>query len=410
VVGVLTDHLYRADRVFAVALLGCAGLLFLAARWCESEFPKMDEAYRAAAAGQRVAGRPVLDHPTDSDAVGGLTGPAPVEPTRKAVRDTLAGVNDDPAVRATAAATFVPLFGLMLAYCTCLQLALTLTTVITLRSLPDPGRQFTRVRLWGTVGWVAAGNAVGVWLAPVSPGPLYLAAGATAAVALYGLTLPRTAPLGKGRTVGEMVGLPALRLFRDRSFVVFTGAAFCSAALNQFYVVYGHRYLTDLKVPRPVQFMTVAQVVEVGCMFAIPLLNPRRNLKLLMAVGLGGYALRGAVLYAEWLPGVKAVGVPMHGWGYAFFFMMAALYLDREAPPHLRASAQGIVTFVAGGLGPWAGNLTAAAVVDRYRDGTVIDWPGVWLVAFAGNAVLFVAFVLLFRPPEPDRTGGTHAG
>ena len=87
-------------------------------------------------------------------------------------------MNDDPEVRRVAAETFRPLFGLMLAYCVGLQIGLTLTTVITLRNLPDPGG-FSRIRLYGTVGWIVAGYAIGQFLAAVSSQPLYLAAGAS---------------------------------------------------------------------------------------------------------------------------------------------------------------------------------------------------------------------------------------
>src|SRR5207244_7022649 len=141
-----------------------------------------------------------------------------------------------------------------------------------------------------------------------------------ALVGLYALTLPPTRPLGTGRSAAEMIGLPALRLFRDRSFVVFAAIAFVATAVNQFYVVYGHRYLADHGVPKPVLVMTIAQVVEVGCMFALPLLRPKEWMKALMAVGLAGYALRAAVMAVGWVPAVVALGVPMHGLGYTFFF------------------------------------------------------------------------------------------
>jgi MFS family permease len=92
----------------------------------------------------------------------------------------------------------------------------------------------------------------------------------------------------------------------------------------------------------------------------------------------------------------------MHGWSYAFYYMVAATYLDQEAPPHLRASAQGIITFASGGVGVWAGNVFAGWVVDHHRAGTVIDWRPVWLVPLVGSAVALVVFALFFRPP-PER-------
>jgi MFS family permease len=93
----------------------------------------------------------------------------------------------------------------------------------------------------------------------------------------------------------------------------------------------------------------------------------------------------------------------MHGWGYTFFFMVATTYLDREAPPHLRGSAQGIITFVSGGVGVWVGNSFAGWVVDRHRIGTVIDWRSVWEVPMLGCAAVLIAFVFLFHPRPGER-------
>lgn len=403
VVGLLADRLFAAQRVLGVTGLLCAGLLFLAANWCDTNFPRMDEAYRQAAAQEQVQGRPVLEQYARLEAASGVAAPAAINPLRDEVRRALDRVNDNPAVRSAADAAFGPLFALMLAYCISLQLGLTLTTVTTLRNLPDPGG-FSRTRLFGTVGWIVTGNVVGLALTSVSSEPLYLATAATAIFAVYAFTLPSTPPKGTGRSVAEAFGLPALRLFRDRSFTIFVIVAFISTAMNQFYGVYAHRYLTDLGIGEPVQIMTLGQVCEVGVMFAIPWLGPRRRMKVLMVAGLIGWVVRGFTLTWGWIPAVIAVGVPMHGWSYAFYFIVAATYLDREAPPTLRASAQGIITFVSGGIGVWAGNLFAGWVVDAHRTGTVIDWSAVWQVPMIGSAIALLIFVVMFRQPPVHKT------
>ncbi len=402
VIGILSDQLFRGEVVLGVTSLLCAGLLLAAGHWCDVNFPKMDAAYRAAAARERVNGVPPLEL---FDQLNGK--PAATDSDRRLrdeVRRALDRVNDDPQVRAVAAATFERLFVLMLAYCICMQLSLTLTTVISLRNLPDPGHSFFRVRLFGTVGWIAAGNTVGFFLRPASSDVLYLAAAGSVMTGLYAFTLPKTPPMAAGRSVGEIFGLPALRLFLDRSFVIFAAVAFLTTVNNQFYVVYGHRYLMDHGVPEPVQLMTIAQVVEVCCMFLLPILRPKDRMKWLMVVGLGGYALRGIVMMIGWVPAVIALGVPMHGWSYTFFFVVAATYLDREAPPHLRASAQGIITFVCGGVGVWLGNIFAGWVVDHHRVGTAIDWSAVWQTPLVVCAILVIGFVVLFHPPRLEMT------
>lgn len=402
-IGVLTDRLFRGERVLGTACVLGSALLCAAGYLCDEQLPRMDAAYRAAAQQHLVEGRPTLEQRArlESEAVP----EAEAASLREQIRRALDRVNEDRTVRAVAAAAFTPLFLVMLAYCICMQLAMTLTTVVTLRNLRDPTHDFSRVRLFGTVGWIAAGIAIERLVRPATTDVLYLGALGTLLVGLYAFTLPATRPHGHGRTLGEAFGLPALRLFRDRSFIVFMAIAFLTTIMNQFYVVYGHRYLTDLGVPRAAEVMTIAQVCEVACMFAIPFANPRHRMKLLMAIGLGGYALRAAVMTLGWVPGVIALGVPMHGWGYAFFFMVAATYLDREAPPHLRSSAQGIITFVAGGVGVWVGNMAAGAVVDQHRVGTSIDWQAIWQIPLGVCLALWIAFMVFFKPPPAEESG-----
>ena len=398
-IGILTDRLFRAERVLGAASLLSAGLLLAAGLVCDGAQPRMNAAYLESAASCLVDGRPALEQ---LDRRHDLHDPRDVE-FRNRVRAALDPVSEDPTVRRIAAETFWPLFALMFGYSLCMQLCLTLTTVIGLRNVADPARDFSRIRLFGTVGWIASGIAIEAFFRPATTDVFYVGAAGTALIGLYAFTLPATKPLGTGRSAFEAFGLPALRLFKDRSFVVFFVVAFIATAMNQFYVVYAHRYLKDHDVPAPALVMTIAQVVEVGCMFALPYLRPKDWMKPLMLFGLAGYALRCVVLANGWTPAVIALGVPMHGWGYTFFFLVAATYLDREAPPHLRGSAQGIITFVSSGIGVLVGNMFSAAVVDRYRQGTIIDWTPVWEVPLVVCSVVLVAFAVLFQPPLEKR-------
>jgi hypothetical protein len=301
--------------------------------------------------------------------------------------------------------TFAGLVVLLAAYCFFLQLVQTLANVITHRNHPAGAAGYAHMRLFGTVGWVVAGNLIALLLVAVSAQPLWLAAGSTALFALSTLTLPPTPPLSHDRRL-----MPALRLLRNPTFNVFLAACFLSAAANQFYAVYIHRALTDLGVSLPERLMTVAQVLEVGCMAAIPWLKPVRNMKLLMLLGLGGYLLRAVALCGWSKLWVVALAVPLHGWSFAFFFVVAQTYLKRVSTPDIAAGAQAILTFVAGGVGVCGGNLLAGWVVGGHRVGTVTDWPAVWLVPLVGCAAAFALFLVAFRQPRTLAVEGEPAG
>jgi nucleoside transporter len=318
--------------------------------------------------------------------------------------DLYDGRNADPAD------AVAPLFVLTLGYAVGTQITLTLTNVISFRNLPDGDRVFWYVRLTGTFGWIVAGFAVGWALNPISPQPLYVAAVTSLALAGFALLLPHTPPKGYGRPVREVVGLPAARMLGDRRFVVFAATLLLCNMMNQFYPLFVPPYLKDLGVQldlgaggvvAPEVIMTLAQWCEIGCMAATPFLLQRLGLKRLMVLGLAGLVLRNVLLYSAFTPGIVAVALPMHGWGYAFFGMLGAYFVDREAPPHLRAGAQSLVTFVGSGPAVMAGNFLASSAVELNRTGDTTNWPAVWLVPLAGYVAALVVFVALFRePPE----------
>ena len=352
-IGPLADRWFRADRVVTVGAFASALLLALAALWCEA---------------------------------------------RRAVIAATTGVEQDDAVRLT----FLVLFAILLVYSFFLQLSLTLSNVIVHRHHPSGGAGYSHMRMFGTIGWVVVGNLLSLTLEPLSAQPFWLAAGSAAAFGVFALALPATPPLSR-----ETKLLPALRLLTNRAFVVFLVAAFLASVTNQFYAVYIHRVLIDLGVPRPESVMTLGQVVEVGCMFVIPWMHPVRYLKPLMLLGLGGFLLRAAVMTSGDATAIVLVAVPMHGWSFAFFYVVAQTYLKRVATPDIAAGTQALVSFVSGGVGVGVGNLLAGQLIAAHRVGDATDWPAVWLTPLAICAGTFALFLLAFRPPavaadEPD--------
>lgn len=354
VVGLLADRWFAADRVLSAAHVLMASLMTGAAVWC----------------------------------------------------DLYDGRTADPAD------AVAPLFALTLGYAIGTQITLTLTNVISFRNLPDGDGVFWYVRLTGTFGWIVAGFVIGWALNPISPQPLYVAAVTSVALAAFAFVLPHTPPKGHERPVREVIGLPAVKMFGDRAFVVFAGVLLLCNMMNQFYGLFVPSYLSDLGVRldlgalgvvAPEVIMTLAQWCEIGCMAATPFLLRRFGLKRLMILGLAGLVLRNAALYSANVPSVVALALPMHGWGYAFYGMLGAYFVDREAPPHLRAGAQSLVTFLGSGPAVMVGNVLASNTVQLNRTGDATDWNAVWLVPLIGYVVAFAVFVALFRePPEKE--------
>jgi len=294
-----------------------------------------------------------------------------------------------------------PLFALLLGYALAFVPTLTLTTVIALRNLATPAETFGRVRLVGTFGWVVSGFAVDGLVNPVSPDPLFLAAGTAASLGVAAFFLPHTPPRGHGRSAAEVIGLPALKMFADRAFVGFAAAALLAAMTNQFYTLFAARFLAEVGVARPEEVLTLGQWCEMACMAVVPWLVRWFGLKPVMLAGLTGWAVRAAVLAWGPVPVKVWVGVPLHGVGYVLFSIVAALFVDREAPPHLRAGAQSLVTFLGSGPAVLAGNWLAGLVGGAYLTPAGADWPAVWAFPALGGCLAVLVFILLFREPAP---------
>jgi MFS family permease len=251
--------------------------------------------------------------------------------------------------------------------------------------------------LFGTVGWIVVNVAMDELGQPVSAQPLYVAAAGSLAMGVYSFTLPHTPPAKMGKGIGEALGLPALRLFRQADFRTLIVCALCMAAVQQFYGVFTNPFLHDLGAAKPTELQTLAQVSEVVCLIAFPAVLARFGFKVTLAIGVFGWVVRNALFATGWLPAIAAVGLPLHGMCFSFFFLVSNVYVDRHSPLHLRASAQGILTFTVAGVGTLSGNWLSARVLEANDGPDGVNWTWFWLVPAAAAAAVFIYFVIFFR-------------
>lgn len=311
---------------------------------------------------------------------------------------------------ANPAAAFWPLFALMLAYSIAVMIGITTGTAKTLRNLANPASHFGRVRLVGTLGWVVTVIIACYFYNPLSPEPFYVGAASHALLALITPLLPHTPPLGRGKPLAEVVGLPAITLFQDPSFVLFMATAFTAAAMAQFYTVFGNVCCGALGVPHPEIMFSSSQVVEMTCMLTIPFVVRRWGLKAVLAAGLCAWAVRNGIFMSENVPWILVIGIPLQGLGYTYFTIVGSLYIDREAPTHLRAGAQSLLTFFASGPGTLTGNYLAGHVVAAASHDGLTNWTNVWLVPAIGCTVITVVFVIFFHEPPPKAASLSAGG
>jgi nucleoside transporter len=296
-------------------------------------------------------------------------------------------------------------YPILIVYTLCYMPTLALTNSISFHNMKDPAREFPGVRVLGTIGWIVAGYVIDLLGFGRSAGMFQSAAAASVALGLFCLVLPHTPPakLGHAIRVRDVLGLDALKLMKERSFLIFVIASFLICIPLSFYYAFANPFLSQIGVTNPTSKMTLGQWSEIGFMIIMPWFFVRLGVKWMLIVGMAAWTTR-YLLFSYGDAGSLAwmlyIGILLHGICYDFFFVTGQIYTDQKAPGELRAAAQGFIAFVTLGVGMFIGSVVSGRVVDMYRlSDTLNDWQKIWMVpALAAGAVL-VVFALLFRPP-----------
>lgn len=319
------------------------------------------------------------------------------------------------------------LFGLLLYNLTYMP-TLALVNAISFRQMETPEKQFPKVRVWGTFGWIVAGLVISFILSRFYPDvektavPLKMAAIASILLGLYSFTLPQTPPqnVGKKISAGDILGVKALSLMKQKSFFVFVLCSLLISIPLAFYYSFTNLYLNDLGMEGAAAKQSLGQMSELGFMILMPLFFSRLGVKKMLLVGMLAWVVRYA-FFASGNLGPMAwmlyAGILLHGVCYDFFFVTGQIYVDKKATKDIRASAQGFITLVTYGIGIGLGNVVAGWVLDAFtRAGAVADkpiynWKAVWWIPAIFAAVIALFFAVTFKDREADQapTGSLEA-
>lgn len=283
-----------------------------------------------------------------------------------------------------------------------------LANAISFHQMEAPDAQFPKVRVWGTIGWIIAGLLITFiqfnfyQKIEASSLPMKIAAIASILLGLYAFTLPHTPPQKSGQkvTFGDIIGVKALRLMKEKNFLIFVISSLLICIPLAFYYNFTNMFLNDLGMSGVAGKQSMGQMSEVIFMLLMPWFFKRLGVKKMLLVGMLSWILR-YILFANGNIGAMVwmlyLGILLHGICYDFFFVTGQIYVDKKASKDIRASAQGFYALITYGIGIGLGSMVSGQIVDLFTSQGNKDWTGIWWVPAIFAAAVTVFFVFTFK-------------
>lgn len=279
----------------------------------------------------------------------------------------------------------------------------------------DVIKDFPPIRVWGTIGFIAA-----MWLTNLTGNKatsmqFYFAGGGAVILAIYSFTLPKCPPsksISKNASWTEMLGLNAFKLFANYKMALFFIFSMLLGASLQLTNMYGDTFLSDFeKIPEYADsfvsrystiVMSISQISETLFILAIPFFLKKFGIKKVMLMSMFAWVFRF---------GLFAFGVPVgiglffillsnivYGMAFDFFNISGSLFVEETTDEKIRSSAQGLFMMMTNGFGAILGSRLSGNIIDKYFTTTVgKDWHGIWLVFAIYSLIIAILFAILFK-------------
>jgi len=255
---------------------------------------------------------------------------------------------------------------------------LALSNSLAMHNITDSEKQFPLIRVFGTLGWIAAGFAVSLMKWDADVNMFYMAGVFAIVLGGYSFSLPHTPPQSAGEplTVWQIFGADAIVLLKNRSYLVFLIASFLICIPLAFYYQMAARFATASGMESPALKMSFGQVSEVFFMVVMPLFFARLGVKWMLFVGMLAWTVRYGLFAGASLSGTEWMvlsGILLHGICYDFFFVTGQIFTDKVAPKKIRSQAQGLLVICTLGLGMFIGAQIGARVEQHYTPDNTAD-------------------------------------
>jgi len=288
-----------------------------------------------------------------------------------------------------------------------------LVNSVSFNQMKDPEKEFSNIRVFGTIGWIVAGLLISFlfhWDTEENTkqgmlkNTFLMSAVASLFLGLFSFTLPKTPPSKSSNekiSLKEIIGLDALKLLKDKNFAIFFIASILICIPLAFYYQNAHPFLSSIGVTNPTGKMTIGQISEVLFMLLLPIFFARFGFKKTILVGMLAWAVR-YVLFAFGNAGdlsfMLIIGIALHGVCYDFFFVSGYIYTNSKAGEKYKSAAQGLITLATYGVGMLIGFEIAGVITDSYKiSDKEFDYKMIWLIPSIIAAIVFLLFSVFFK-------------
>ncbi len=272
----------------------------------------------------------------------------------------------------------------------------------------SPAEKFPQIRVFGSIGWVASGvfSLVAFKLFETKIDgtsiPLMCGAGTALLAALLNTTLPDTPPPAKGKeaSIVDALGLRALTLLKDFNFAVFIIISMLVMIPFTIYFSFGSQFLQDEGFEYITVTMNWGQLVEIFLMLLVPFALAKFGVKKTMLIGMAALLARYVFFWGGGTLDQNSLyflGILVHGIIFGFFFVGGQVYVDKKAPPEIRAQAQGLIVLICFGIGMLLGTFINGKLIEIYTVEEGVNWNPIWVITTVFSVILLAAFALLFK-------------
>ena len=299
--------------------------------------------------------------------------------------------------------SFYPyIFVYMLLYMPTLSLA----NAIAFHQMENPSKEFAPIRVLGSLGWIIAGFSIGYFAwesSQILEYTFYMTSVASALLGVYSFFLPNTPPKIKPDekvSLKSILGLDALVLFKDRSYLIFFIASVLVCIPLAFYYQHANQFLNEVGMQAAASKMIFGQISEVFFLLLLPVFLNRFGLKKVLVFGVLAWGLR-YLLFAYGDAGQNVwmllFGIILHGICYDFFFVSGQIYTDFKAGEQYKSAAQGLITLATYGVGMLIGFRLAGWLTDQYVNDSGHFWKEIWIQPAIFSFVILILFLFSFK-------------